>query len=159
MPFSAVWSGSTLFAILSIMIGVYTICHSLHSDQGLHYLPLSAFWSESTLFAIISSLINVCTVILSSLIRVFIICHSQQSDQVQAQLSFSGTVLNRLYTICHSLQSDQGLHCLLYSTVWSESILFVILSSLIQVYTVILSSLLSVYTICHSQHSFQSPHY
>ena len=40
MPFSAIWSRSALFAILSIMVGVYTICHYLHSDQGLQYLPL-----------------------------------------------------------------------------------------------------------------------
>ena len=126
LPFSAVWSrsrctmsfsetvwlGSTLFAILSILINVYTVCHSQQSDQGLHYLtfsalydqglhylPFSAVWSRSTLFAILSSLINV-------------------------------------YTICHSHQSDQGLHCLTLSAVWSGSILFVILISLMRGYTV-----------------------
>ena len=31
---SAVWSGSSLFAILSRLVTVYTICHSQLSDQG-----------------------------------------------------------------------------------------------------------------------------
>ena len=53
LPFT-VWSGSTLFAILSSLIKVYTICHSKQSDQGLHCLPFSAVWSRSTLFAILS---------------------------------------------------------------------------------------------------------
>ena len=54
LPFSAVWSGSTLFAILqNILIRISIICHS-QSDQGQHYLPFSAVWSVSTIFAILS---------------------------------------------------------------------------------------------------------
>ena len=99
---------STLFAILSLLIRVYTISHSqqsdegmhcLHSqpsDQGLHYLPFSAVWSGSTLFAILS--------------------------------------LIRVYTFCNS-RSYQGLHCLPFS-VCSGSTQFAILSSLIMVYTI-----------------------
>ena len=81
LPFSAVWSGSTLFTIFSILIKVkvytvilrnslirfYTIYHSQQPDQGLHCLPFSAVWSGSTLLAI-----------LSSLIKVYSVCHSQQ---------------------------------------------------------------------------------
>ena len=63
LPFSAVWSGSILFAIISLN-RVYTVCHSQQSDLGLHCLPFSV-WTESTLFAI-----------LSSLIRVYTFCHS-----------------------------------------------------------------------------------
>ena len=101
LPFSAVWLGSILFAILSSLIKVmvytvilrnslikiYTICHSNQSDQGFHCLSFSAVLSGSTLFAI-----------LSSLIRVYTICHSQQSDQVLDCLP--------------SQQSGHGLHYL-----------------------------------------------
>ena len=140
MPFSALWSGSILLAILSRLIKVkvytvilrnnlirvYTICRFQQSGQELHFLPFSAVWSRST-----------------------------------STLSFSGTVwsgstlfvilcslkyLIRVYIICHS-QSDQGLHCLPFSAVWWVSTLFAILSSLIR-----------VYTICHSQ-SYQGLHY
>ena len=156
LPFSAVWSrsrftlsfsgtvrsGSILYALLCSLVRVCTICHSQHYSRSLHYLRFSAFWSGSTLFAIISSLINVCSVILSRLIRVYTICHSQQPDQVQAQLSFSGMVwtgstlfailsnLLRVYTVWHSQQPYQSLHYLPFS-VWSESTLFAIHSSLI----------------------------
>ena len=147
LPFSAVWSGSnllailsslikvkvytviyrnsltpwsTLYAILSSLIRVDTICHSQYSDQGLHYLPFSTVWSGSTPFAITSSLIKVCNevwsgstiyAIPSSLIKFKIHCHSQQ-------------------------QSEHGLHYLPFSAVWSESTLLAILISLIRVYTV-----------------------
>ena len=153
MPFSAVWSGSTLFAIPSILIRVYTTCHSHQSDQclychsqqsnqGLHYLSFTAVWSISS-----------STVILRN-------------------------SLNRVYTICHSQHSDQGLHCLPFSTVWIETTLFAILS-LIRLYTIchtqqsdhtflagllmsalfaILSSLIRVYSINHSQQSDQGLH-
>ena len=50
---SSVWSGSTLCAILSSLIWVYTFC------QGLHCLPFSAVWSGSTLLAILSSVIRI----------------------------------------------------------------------------------------------------
>ena len=49
---SALWSGTTLFAILS-MIRVYSFCHYQQSDQGLHYFPF----------------------ILSSIIKVYTVCH------------------------------------------------------------------------------------
>ena len=139
LPFSAVWSGTTLFAILSnvikvlvhtvilrnSLVRVYTICHSQKSDLDLHCLPFSAVWSACTLFVILSSLIWV-------------------------------------YTVCHSQQSDQGLHYLPFSAVWSGSTLFAILNRLIKVkgYTVILrNNLIRVYTICHSQQSGQGLHY
>ena len=140
--FLAVLSRSTLFAIFSCLIRVYTICQSQQSNQGLHCYPFSAVWSRSTLFAF-HSLIRVYTIfhsfwvilpsstlfhILSSLIRVYTTCHSQQSDQ--------GQDLH-----CHfQEQSDQGLHYLPFSAFWSGSTLLPILSSLIR-----------VYTICHSQ--------
>ena len=166
LSFSAIWTGSTLLAILSSLIKVkvytvilrnslirvYTICHSQQSDRGLCCLPFStAVWLGSTLFAI-----------LSSLIRIYTFSNSQQSDQGQGLHSFSGTFwsgstlfailisLIMVYTICHSQQSDQGqgLHCqfhkqsdhvlhyLPFSAAWSRSTLFAILSSLIKVYTV-----------------------
>ena len=143
LPFStAVWSGSTLFAILC-----------MHYYQGIHCLPFSAVWSGSTLFAI-----------LSSLVRDYTIWHSQQSDQGQGPhchsqelsgqglhyLSFSKVWLHlhclpfsavwtstlfaildspiRVYTVCHSQQSDQGLHYLPFEAVWSGSTLFAIQS-------------------------------
>ena len=161
MPFSAVWSKSTLFAILCSLIRVYTVWnsqlfdqgpHSLpfsvwsmstlfaffwQSDQGLHCLPFSAFWSGSALFAS-----------LSSLIRVYTICHSQQSDHGLHHLSFSAVwSRNTLFAIL-SKQYYQGLHCLQFSAVWLVSTLFVILNSLIRVYTV-----------CHSQLYDQGLHY
>ena len=55
MSFSeTVWLGSTLIAILSILItliailsiliNVYTVCHSQQPDQGLHYFTFSALY-------------------------------------------------------------------------------------------------------------------
>ena len=146
-----IWSGSTLFAILSSLVRDYTFCHSQQCDpvqgphchsqeqsgQGPHYLSFSAVWLASTLFAILSSLISVYTV-----------SHSQLSDQGLYYLPFSVwsrstlcailSSLMSVYTICHSRQSDQGLHCLPFSAAWSRSTLFAILS------------LIRVYTICHS---------
>ena len=157
--FSAVWSVSTLSAILSSLIRVHTISHSQQSDQGLHCLPFSAFWSGSTLFAIHSSLNTDYTV-----------CHSQQSNQGLRYLPFSVwsgptpfAILSILIKVCtvilsslinvkvhwHSQEKfDQGLHCLPFSAVWSGSIVFAILSSVIRLYTV-----------CHSQQSYQGLHY
>ena len=60
LPFSAVWSGSTLFAIVGSLIRVYTICQSKQSDQGLHSLRF----------------------FLSSIIKVYSFCDSQHFDQV-----------------------------------------------------------------------------
>ena len=178
MPFSAVWSGSTLFSILSL-IKFYTICHSQQSDQRQGPLLFEeTVRSESILFAILSSLIRVYTVcrcqqsvlfvILSHLIRVYTFCHSR-SDQGLYYLPFSA-VWSGSKTICHSQQSHQGLHCFPLSAVWSESTLFAILSrlnrdytisiiSLIRVYTISIISLIRVYTFCHSQQSDQDLHY
>ena len=182
-------------------MSVFIFYHSQQSDQGLHSLPFSAVWSRTTLFAILS-LIRVYTIchsfyaalsrstlfsILSILIIVYTTCHSQQSDQGQclhchsheqsyqglhylpfsvvwsrsrSTLAFSGTVwsgssifvilksLIWVYTVCHSQQSNQGLFCLPFSVIWSGSTLFAILSCLIKVYTV-----------CHSQQSDEGLHY
>ena len=174
LPFSAVWSWSTLFAILhSSLIRVYTVCHSQQSDQDLHYLPFSAVWSRSTSTLSFSGTFwsgSTQFPILSSLIKVYTVCNSQQSDQGLHYLPFSAvssrstlfailsslfritlfpiiSSLIRVYTVCHSQQSDQGLNYLPFS-VWSGSTLFAILSSLIK-----------VYTICHSQQSDQGLHY
>ena len=143
LPFSAVWSRSTLFSILSSLIRVDTYCHPQLSDQGLHYLPFWTVYSGSTLFAILSSFIRASTT-----------CHSQQSDQglyylplpglwstSSSILSFSGTVwsgsalfailscLIRVYTVFHSPKhSDQNLHYFSFSAVWSGSTIVAILS-------------------------------
>ena len=177
IPFSAVWSGSTLLAILSKQYRkVNTVCHSEQSNQGLHCLLFSAVWSVSTLFAILS------------LISVYTIYHSQPSDQGQHYLPFFVSSMTTVYTIRHSQHSDQGLHNLPFSAVWSRSkstmlfsgtvwsgstlfailsslswsTLFAILSSLIKINdnTVILrNSLIRFYTFCHSQKSHQGLHY
>ena len=169
LPFLAVRSGSTLFAILSSLVRVNNICYS-QFDNRLHYL------------------------LFSSQIRVYTVCHSQQYDQCLHFFPFflrsiikvyclpnsavwtgstlpavwSGFTLFAIlssqisvYTICHS-QSDQGLHCLPFSAVWAVYILHSILSSLIKVkmYTVILrNSPIKVYTICHSLQSDMGLHY
>ena len=137
LQFSAVWSRSTLFAILNSLIRVYIIFHSQQSDQDLYYLPFSAVWSMSTLFAI-----------LSNLIRVYTICHSQQSDQGQG-------------LHCHSQEhSDQGLHYLPLSAVWSRTTLFDISAAWSgSTLLAILSSLIKVYTVSHSQQPVQGLNY
>ena len=178
--FWAVLSRSTLFAIMSSLIRVYTICHSQQSDQGLHILPFSAVssssrptlsfsgtvWSGFTIFAT-----------LSSLIKIYTTSHSKQFDQglqywpFLAVWSGSSVIVSlssliRVCTACHSQQSDQGLHYLPFlavwsrsmstlsfsGKVWSRSILFAILSSLIniEVYTVNHRNwLIRVYTHLH----------
>ena len=133
-----------MFAILSSLIRVYSICHSQQSDQGQHCLPFSAVWSGSTLLAILSR-IRIYTILtsqksdeglhylpffLSNIIKVSTVCHSQQSDQGLQYLPFSAVWSG---SFCHS-QSYKGLHCLPFS-VWSGSTMFPILSSLIRVYT------------------------
>ena len=152
LPFSAVLSVSTVIAILSSLISIYSTCHSQQADQCLHCLPFSAVWSWSILFAALRSLIKVMvyTVILrNSLIRVYTNCHSQQSDQGLQCLPFSAVCsgsplfaivigLIRAYTVSHSQQCDQCLHYWLFSVwlllylpfsaVWSGSIQFLILS-------------------------------
>ena len=100
-PFLAVRSGSTSFTILSSLIRVYTVCHSQQSGQGLHYLLFSVWWA-SKLFAI-----------LSSLIRVYTISHSFSAALSRSALFAILSILITVYTTCHSQQSDQGqgLHC------------------------------------------------
>ena len=148
LPFSAVWSGSALFAILSLirstpfaslnsLIRVYTICHSQQSDQGQGPLSFSVtVWSASILFAI-----------LSSLTRVYTVCHSQQSDQGLQYLRFFISSIFKVYTVCHYQQSDPGLNNFPFFKVWSGCTLFAILICLIR-----------VYMICHYQ-SDQLLHY
>ena len=143
MPFSAVWSRSTILKILSSLIRIYTIYHSQQSDQGLseesdqglseesdqglHCLPFSVDWSECTFFAICRSLI-----------KVKVHCHPEK-------------------------HSDQGLHYLPFSALWSWSTLFPILSK--QYYqgrhclSFFLTSFIKVYTVCHFQLSDQGLHY
>ena len=87
-----IWSGSTLFSILSSLIRIYTFCHSQQSNQGIHCLPFSAVLS-----------------------RVYTICNPQQSNQGIHYLPFSAVwsestlfanlSLIRVYTICHAYQS------------------------------------------------------
>ena len=92
MPFSAVWSESTLLAILSKQYyqGLHCFTFSAVWSRSIHYFLFSAVWSVSTLFAILNILIRVYTVcIFSILIRVYTICHSQQSDQFLQYLPLS----------------------------------------------------------------------
>ena len=170
MPFQAVWSGSTLFAILSGLIRFCTVCHSQQSDQSLHYFPFSVVWSGSTLFEILSKQHY------QGLQCLPLWAVWSGSTLVEFSAVWSGSTLFailssliKVYTVWHSQLSDQGLHYLSFSAVWSRSTLFAILSSLIRVYTMyhsqwsdqgllvfaILSSLIKVYTNCHSQKSDQ----
>ena len=151
-------SRSTVFAILSSQIRVYTVCHSQQSGQGQQYLLFSV-WSSSTLFAI-----------LNSQIRFYTVCHSQQYDQCLHYFPFFLRSIFKVYCLpnsavwsgstlfairsslikvkvhCHpQKQSDQGLHYLPVSAVWST-----ILAIL---------SLIRVYTICHSHQSHQFLYY
>ena len=176
MPFSAVWSGPILFAILSSLIRVYTICHSfLTVSQCQHCLSFWAVWSGHRLFAILS------------LISIYTICHSQQSDQGLHYFPFFVSRMTTVYTVRHSQHSDHGLHNLPFTavssrskstmsfsvTVWSGSTLFAILSSLSwSILSAILSSLIKIrdhtvflrnslirfYTLCNSQQSDQGLH-
>ena len=141
--FLAVWSGSTLFAILRL-IRVYTICLLRQSDWGLHFFPFSAVssgstlfpfsvWSGSTLFATLCNLIRICT-----------ICHSSLAVLLRPKLFAFVSRLIRFYTI--SWKSHQCLHYLPFS-VWSGSTLCSILSILIW-----------VYTFCHYKQSDQGLH-
>ena len=166
LPFSAVWSGSTLFAILSKQYYQGLHCFIFSAVWSVStLLPFSVVWSRFTLFAILSSLIEVYTICYSQESDQGLHCHSQQSDQGLHYLPFAAVwsrsrstiivrnSLIRVYTICHSQQFDQGLYyfsilskqyyqvlqCLPFSAVWSGFTLFVILSRLIR-----------VYTICHS---------
>ena len=148
-PFS-VWSESTLFATLSSLIRICTICHSslAVNYKDLNCLPLSAVWSGSILFP-------------WNLTSVYTVCHLQQLDQGLHYLPFSDWSGSTLFAFCGSRigvytisiltsslirvyivsisqrtdqglhyfhsQSDQGLHYLPLSAVWSGSALFAIL--------------------------------
>ena len=121
--FSAVWSGSTLYAILCSLIGVYSICHS-QSDQGLQYLPFSEVWSGSTLFAILSKQYYQGLHCLPFL-AVWSGLHCLPfSAGLSDSTLFAILSLISVYTICHSQQCERGLHYLLFSVFWSESSLF-----------------------------------
>ena len=125
---------STLFAILSSLIRVFTLYNSQQSDQGLHYLPFSAVWSESP-FSLVWSRFTLFA-ILSSLIKVYIVSQSQQSDQGLHCLPFSAAwSVSTLFAIL-SKQYSQVLHCLPFSVVWSGSKPPVILSSLTRFYNI-----------------------
>ena len=162
MPFSAVCSGSTLFAILNSLIRLYTNYHSQQSDQGLHFLPFSAVWIGSTLFAFIfkqyyqglhclpfSAVLSGSTLfaILSNLIEVCTVCHSQQSDQNLHYFPSSFWSVSKLFTILSSLISVYSFCHSFLAVLW-RSALFAILSSLIR-----------VYNICYSQQSDQGLHF
>ena len=157
------------------LIRVYTLCHTQHSDQGLHCLPFStAVWSASTLFAILSkhyyhgidclpfsavwsgstlSFSAVCSGtilfdILSSLIKVkvhtvilrdcLVRVYTMSFSKVWSAFTLFAILssLNNVYTVCHSRQSNQGLYYFPFSAVWSGSTVFAILSILIRVYTI-----------------------
>ena len=112
LPLSAVWSGSTQSAILSLIRGTqFAILTSLSSVYTTCDSFLAVLWRSTVL------------VILSSLIRVYTFYHSQQSDQGLHCLPFSAvwsgstlfaifSSLISVYTIYFSQQSDQGLHYL-----------------------------------------------
>ena len=169
--FSAtIWTGSTLFVILSSLIMVYTICHSQQSDQSLHFLPYSAVWSY----------------FISSIMNFYTVCCYQQSDEGLYYLSFSAvwsgstllesrSSLIKVKVHCHP--QEQGLHYLPFSAVWPT--LFAILSRhylsfFLRSSTLFFHSflaflwrstmiaifdcLVNVYTICHSQQSDQGLH-
>ena len=141
-PISLVWSGPTLFPILSSVIsgyiigysqsGFFSICHSQQSDQGLHNFPF----------------------FLSSMITVYTVRHSQQSDQGLHYLPFSAISSRSKSTLLFSgtVWSGSTLFAILSSLSWST--LFAIISSLIKikVHIVILrNSLITVCTIFQSQ--------
>ena len=117
---------STLFALLSSLNRVYTICHSQlsdqglnchseQSDQGLHYLPVAAVWSRSR-----STLTH-----RNSLIKVYTICHSQPSDHGLHYFLFFLNSIIMVYTMCHSQQSfplismDKSVSCVLLSRLFT----------------------------------------
>ena len=164
---------STLFVFLSL-ISVYTICHSqevwsgatlfviLSSQfqQGLHFLPFSV-WAGSTLFAILKSdrglhYVLFLTVWSGSLLFVIISTQYNQSLHCSpfsalwaGSTQFVILSLIRVYTICHT-----------FLAVSSRFTLFAILSSVIgSILFVILSSLIRVFTICISQPSYHGLHY
>ena len=137
LPFPAVWSGSTLFAfLLSSIIKVYTTCHSQQSDQGLHYLPFSAVWSSSrSTLSFLGIVWSRSTVFanLSSLIKVKVYTVILRNSLITTLIAILSSLI-KVYTVCHSQLSDQHLHYLPFSAVWSGSILYAILSSMITVY-------------------------
>ena len=122
--FSAVWSGSTPFAILSL-IRVYTICHSQsdqcltvchsqQSDPGVHHLPFSTVLSRSRSTLSFSGTVclgSTLDAVLSSLIRVNNLHYLLFSALWSGSTLFAIPSLIRIYTICQSQQSDHCLHC------------------------------------------------
>ena len=105
LQFSAVWSGSTLFAILCSLI-------------SLHYLPFSATDHVILFFLCF----------LSSIITIYTVCHSFLAVLSRSTLFSIFSCLISVYTISHSQQCDHGLHFFPFSAVWSRSTLFAIQS-------------------------------
>ena len=172
-PLSAVWSGSTLFAILSKQY--YHV---------LQCLPFSAVWSGSTLLVILSSLGWLCWG-LTSQSTIFQSCRDGAIASWEINQYFWGVkcLAQGHNTAAVGLEPRTSRSGVRHSTtepprspsaVWSGPTLFAILSSLIRVYNIcnsfqavfsrsaslaILSSLIRVYTICHSQRSDQGLHF
>ena len=143
LPFSAVWSRSTLFSILSIVIRLSTICYS-QSHQGLNYLPFSAVWSGSTLFESLSK--QYYQGLHCAILSLYYLPFSAVWSRSTLFTILSSLI--RVYTVRYFQQSNQGVHYLPFS-----------LSSFIKVYTIpfsavwlanILNRLIRVYTTCHS---------
>ena len=111
---------STLFAILSSLIRVYAVCHSLQSDQGLHYLPFSATDHGIHYFPFfLSSIITIYTV-WHSFLAVYqgLHCFPFSAVWSVSTLSVILSSLIRVYTVSHSQQSDQGLHYFPFTVWW-----------------------------------------
>ena len=116
---TAVWSRSTVFAILSGQVGansclirIYPVCHSVWTGKSVQ----TAVWSRSTLFSILSGQTGRCR---------------QQSNQDLPCLPFcqdrqvgANSSLIWIYSVCHSVRTDRSVQ----TAVWSGSTLFAILS-------------------------------
>ena len=140
---TAVWSGSTLFAILSGQTGranssvirIYCVCHSVWTDRSVQ----TAVWSGSILFAILSGQSGRCkqqsdqdlprsvqTAVWSGSTLFAILSGQtgwckQQSDQDLPCLPFyldrqvsADISLIRIYPVCHSVLTDR----LVQTLVW-----------------------------------------
>ena len=152
---SFIWSGSTLFAILSASMsasfGCITLWQNIYigttpsSDQGLHCLPFYQHPCRRPLVALQCGKTSTSGLLLH-LIRIYTVCHS---------ISIHVGVLWLHYSMAKRLHRD----C---SFIWSGSTLFAILSAsmsasfgCITVYgktstSRLLLHLIRVYTVCHS---------
>ena len=164
-PFAAVWSVSTLFALLSLigstllvilscLVRVYTICHTFFATLRFKYttkFSLPKIACPAIVYAEIVIVIDPFFVGDCHWIKVYRynpteICQQrlQGVRNVAQKLCSWERSFRKVYSVYYSQQSDQGLCYLSFSAVWSRSTLFAILSSLIR-----------VYTICHSEQSDQ----